>query len=142
LAFYLGVGIAIVSNVLYHIFQKVTPPGVHPLAALGVTYLTALVVCIALLPVFPLTGGILPSLRGVTWASVALGLAVVGLELGFLLAYRGGWIISLAALITNATVALLLLPVGWAVFRERLSGVNLIGAALSLVGLILVNWRG
>jgi multidrug transporter EmrE-like cation transporter len=63
------------------------------------------------------------------------------LELGFLLAYRAGWVISLAALVTIATVALLLLPVGLAFFRERLNAVNVLGAALSLAGLVLLNWR-
>jgi uncharacterized membrane protein len=141
MTFYFGIGLVIVSNVLYHIFQKLTPTGVHPLVALLATYVTAGVACLALFPVLPLTEDLGPSFRRVTWPSFALGLAIVGLELGFLLAYRAGWVISLAALVTNATVALLLLPVGLALFRERLSAVNVLGAALSLAGLVLLNWR-
>jgi multidrug transporter EmrE-like cation transporter len=62
------------------------------------------------------------------------------LELGFLLAYRAGWNISLAGLVSNTTVAMLLLPVGLVLFRERLSGINAVGVVVALLGLVLMNW--
>jgi multidrug transporter EmrE-like cation transporter len=61
------------------------------------------------------------------------------LELGFLLAYRAGWPISLAALLANVMVGMLLLPIGLVLLREKLSWVNLLGIAVCLAGIILVN---
>lgn len=66
---------------------------------------------------------------------------IVGLDLGFLYLYRGGFAVSLGALVTQSAAALLLLVIGVAVFRERLSAVNVAGLVLCLVGLWLVNRR-
>ena len=48
--------------------------------------------------------GIGGGLKELNWASYALGLVVVLLEVGFLLAYRAGWKISLAAVYSNVAV--------------------------------------
>jgi len=63
------------------------------------------------------------------------------LELGFLLAYRAGWKISLGPLVSNVAVAILLIPVGLLLFREKISLVNLIGIGVCLLGLVLVNHK-
>jgi multidrug transporter EmrE-like cation transporter len=79
--------------------------------------------------------------RKLNWASVGLGAVIVGLELGFLLAYRAGWNISVASLVANTTVALLLIPVGLLFFKEELSAVNILGIILAIAGLVLVNLK-
>jgi uncharacterized membrane protein len=107
--------------------------------ALAVTYATATVFCMGLFFMLPDHRPLEESLRVVTWPSAALGLAIVGLELGFLLAYRSGWNISLAALVSTVAVALVLLPIGLAFFRERLSLANSAGFMLCIVGLLLMN---
>jgi drug/metabolite transporter (DMT)-like permease len=80
------------------------------------------------------------SFQQLNWASVGLGVTLVGLELGFLLAYRLGWSVSLAGLASNATVSVLLLPVGYLLFRERLTPLNLAGVVVAVIGLVLMNW--
>ena len=139
--FYFSIGLTVISNVLYHIAQKVTPTNVNPMLALAVTYATATIVCLALLPLFPLTESLADSLRQRNWASIALGITVVGLELGFLLAYRAGWNIGLGALVSNVAVTLLLLPIGLLFFKEQLTPTNVLGIAVSAIGLWLVNHR-
>ncbi len=89
----------------------------------------------------PERGPLLAGLKELNWASYALGVAIVGLEVGFMLAYRAGWNISLAGLISSTTVSLLLIPVGLLAFRESLSAVNALGIAMCLVGLVLVNYK-
>lgn len=140
--FYFSIALAVLSNVFYHIFQKWTPLNVNPLVALTVTYLTAAAICGVLLAATG-TGGVplAVSLRQLNWASVGLGLAIVGLEMGFLLAYRAGWKISLAQLAANTLVAVILIPVGLALFREKLSPLNLAGIVICLIGLVIVNWK-
>jgi uncharacterized membrane protein len=140
--YYLPVGLTVVANVLYHVFLKVTPASVNPLLSLVVTYLTAAAATAAILAVGPERVSLAAGLRDLNWASYALGLAIVGLEVGFMLAYRAGWNISLAGLISSTTVSLLLVPVGLLFFREALSAVNALGIALCLVGLALVNYKG
>jgi drug/metabolite transporter (DMT)-like permease len=136
-----AIGLTIISNVLYHIFQKMTPASVHPMLSLVVTYFTAGVICLMLLPFFTFDAGLLESLRRINWVSIALGFAIFGLELGFLLAYRSQWDLSVAGLISNTAVAVLLLPIGLLFFREKLTPLNILGVAVCVLGLILINWK-
>jgi uncharacterized membrane protein len=139
--YYTSIGLTVLSNVLYHVFQKLTPGTVNPVLSLAATYGTAMILCLALLPLFPLQAGLRASLRTLPWTSFALALAVTGLELGFLLAYRAGWNISLGAAVSNVVVAIMLVPIGLLAFREKLSATNMIGVALCLVGLVLIGRR-
>lgn len=138
---YSPIALVVISTVFYHLFQKATPNNAHPLLALAVTYAIAAGVCIALLPFFPLRDGALLALRQLNWASVGLALAVVGIEIGFLLAYRARWNISVAALIANTTVAAILLPIGLLLFAEHLTTLQIAGMIICVLGLLLVNYR-
>ncbi|MEX1071259.1 MAG: EamA family transporter [Anaerolineales bacterium] len=139
--FYGAIALTVISNVLYHILQKSIPGGVNPVFSLIVVYVVAAAASLLLLPLFPLQAGFAEELRKVNWASIGLGAVIVGLELGFLLAYRAGWNISLASLVSNTTVALLLVPVGLLLFKEHITPVNTVGIVLALAGLVLVNWK-
>ena len=50
-------------------------------------------------------------MRQLNWASVLLAVSIVGLEVGFLLVYRSGWNIGLAAVLANVAASLILVPV-------------------------------
>jgi uncharacterized membrane protein len=141
MAYYAPLLLIILSSTLYHFTQKATPANVHPLLTLVITYGAATLFCLALLPLFPLKTSLGESLRRVNWASFVLALAITGIEIGFLLAYRAGWKISMAALITNTSVALLLIPVGLLGFAEKLSIHQAAGIALCIAGLILINLK-
>ena len=131
--------ITVLSGVSYHLFQKLIAPQLHPILSLLITYVTAIVVSLCLLPFFPRQAPLADQLRLTLWPSMALGCAIVGLEVGFLLAYRAGWNVSLAAVVSNVAVALVLFPVGLLVFKEQVSLVNVCGVALCLAGLVLAN---
>jgi multidrug transporter EmrE-like cation transporter len=139
--FYLSIGLAITSTLLYHIMQKLTPVDVNPALALIVTYITSLALCVLLFPLFPLQTSLKAALGQLNWASFGLAFAIVGLEVGFLLAYRAGWNISIAAIFVNVAGTLLLVPVGLLFFKEKLSLVNLLGILVCILGLIMVNWK-
>jgi drug/metabolite transporter (DMT)-like permease len=139
--FFAPIALAVVSNVFYHLLQKATPTDVNPFVALAVTYATALAACLVLLLAFPSPFGAGESLARINWASIGLGVAIVGLEVGYLLAYRMGWQVSLAGLISNVTVGLILLPIGLVLFRERLSFVNGLGILMCIAGIILMNYK-
>jgi drug/metabolite transporter (DMT)-like permease len=133
-----ALSLAVASNVLYHLSQKSVPEGVHPMLSLTVTYVAALVVTLLLWPLYPASASGPPSLSRVNWSSVAVGVAIVGVELGVLLAYRAGLRVSLGATLINVTVALVLIPVGLLFFRENLSLTNVAGLGLCLAGLWLL----
>jgi drug/metabolite transporter (DMT)-like permease len=140
--FYLSFAIAILSSMLYHVFQKAISPDVNPVVSLLVTYLVAFLLTILLFLVFPLKRGVVESLQQVNWASLALAIAIVGLEIGFLIAYRSGWDIGLAGIATNVAAAILLLPTGLLLFKEQPSLVNILGVGICILGLVMVNLHG
>jgi multidrug transporter EmrE-like cation transporter len=133
--------VAIACTVGYHLVLKLTPAGVNPLLSLLVTYALVAVLFGALLVASP--GGFewRQETRQLNWTAIALAVAIVGLDLAFLFLYRSGFEISLGALVTQSSAAMLLLVVGVAVFREKISLANLAGIVLCLVGLWLVNRR-
>lgn len=133
--------LAIACTVAYHLVLKLTPAGVNPLLSLLVTYTLVTVLFGAILLVTP--GGFewRQEARHLNWTAIVLAVAIVGLDLGFLYLYRSGFEVSLGALVTQSAAALVLLAIGVAVFREKLSAANAVGLALCLAGLWLVNRR-
>lgn len=139
--YYLSMLIVIISSTFYHLSQKGTPGSINPLVALTVTYGTALIISVIGLFVYPSEVGIMESFRKLNWASFALGISVVGLELGFLLAYRSGWNISLAGLYANVIVALILIPIGIVFFKDQISLTKAVGIVLSIAGIIFISLK-
>jgi drug/metabolite transporter (DMT)-like permease len=137
----LPIAVVVLSTVLYHVAQKSIPPEAPPLLSLLVSYGVAIAGTLALLPFFPVRAPLSRAFRQLNWASAAIGLTIVGVELGFLLAYRAGWRVSVGAAVSNAAVAALLVPVGLIFFGERLSGLNVFGLLLCVAGLVLAMAR-
>ncbi len=138
---YGAIALTILSNVLYHLLQKSIPGNVNPMLSLVVTYLVAATATLLLIPLFPLHSNLGTELRKINWTSAGLGAVIVGLELGFLMAYRAGWNVSTASLVANTTVALLLIPLGLLLYKEHLTPLNLLGIVLAIAGLVLVNLK-
>ena len=139
--YYIAIGLTIIANLFYHIFQKSIPENVNPFVSLIATYISAIVVSLAVFLIYPGNSNIPLTLKSLNWASFALGIAIVGLEVGFLLAYRAGWNLSIAAAFSNVAVTLLLIPVGIILFKEKLSVINITGLVFCVLGLILVNYK-
>jgi uncharacterized membrane protein len=133
--------LAVACTVAYHLVLKLTPAGVNPLLSLLVTYALVTLLFGGLLLAAP--GGFewKHEVRELNWTAIALAFAIVGLDLGFLFLYRSGYAVSLGALVTQSAAAMLLLVIGVAVFREKLSAANAVGLVLCLAGLWLVNRR-
>lgn len=135
----LPIMLVVVSSLGYHISQKSTPSALHPIVALIVTYVcAALISILAFFIVVPKTS-LLEAVKGANWSSYLLGFAVVGLELGYLIAYRTGWNVSLVSLISNTWVALLLIPIGIYVYKENMTLTAVSGVALCILGLVLIT---
>jgi uncharacterized membrane protein len=132
--------LVIVSNIFYHISQKSIVEELNPVVSMVATYLAALVMTLILFVIFPLDKNSLSAqLSSINWANYVLGFSLVGLELGFLLAYRSGWNISFAAIFANVAVTILLIPIGIYFFKDKINFSNAIGIVLSIIGLYLIN---
>lgn len=139
--FYLPIILTIVCTTAYHVAQKSVPSQLNPLFSLAINYLTALAGTLVLIPLFPARTAGPWSVKGINWASAALGISIVGVELAVLLAYRTGWRVSILSVIGNTASALLLVGVGLAAFHEHLSARNVAGVLLCIIGLALVTQR-
>ncbi len=139
--FYFSMALAICSSALYHFSQKEIPAGVHPIVSVIVTYMVSLVICFVLLAFMLPKEGLWAAVKQLNWASYILAFSLIGLEVGFLLAYRAGWNIGLAAVLVNVVASLILVPVALFFFHDKLSWVNVAGILVCLVGLIMLNWK-
>ena len=100
----------IASNVCYNMAAKSTPQDVNPFASLLVTYLVSMAVTAVLFVMSSAgKGGVLIQFQQIRWSSIILGLILVGLEFGYIMAYRAGWQVRLGALVANSALAVILL---------------------------------
>src|SRR5262245_12318590 len=132
---------AVLTTVAYHLILRVTPAAASPFLSLAVTYTLGATAFLAIYAVTPTSPPLRDSLAALNWTAPALALAVVFLDLGFLMLYRAGFNVSFGQLVTQSSAALLLLIVGVAFFREKLSLANLGGILLCVLGLWLIFRR-
>jgi drug/metabolite transporter (DMT)-like permease len=130
----------VASFIIYHIAIKALRPDLHPLAFLIAVYIVALVATIGLWIAFPSLGPTGVRAGDMVWV-LMLGIALVGIEFGFLMAYRNGWSVSVAPTFSNVTLALIMAPIGMIFLKERLGWQGFAGLALCVVGLILMARR-
>lgn len=139
--FYFSISLAIISSALYHFAAKSTPANVNFTVSVSVTYAIAFLITLCTVPFFPIQESVLAELKKLNWASIGLAVAVVGIEFGFLLTYRAGWNLGIAAVLVNVVASLLLVPVAILVFKDKLSWINITGILVCLVGLLMLNWK-
>ncbi|MBI5352748.1 MAG: EamA family transporter [Chloroflexi bacterium] len=139
--FYFSITLAICSSALYHFVAKSTPSNVNFTVSLLVTYGVAFTVTLLTFFFFPARNGIAAELKQLNWASIGLAIAIVGIEFGFLLVYRSGWNLGIAAVLVNVVASLILLPVAVFFFKDNISWVNVVGIFVCLAGLIMLNWK-
>lgn len=131
--------IIVVSNILYNVCQKSTPEGANPFSSLLVTYLTASIITIITFLLFYTDKSLVQSFKELHWTSIVLGISIVGLEFGYLMAYRSGWNISEGSLVANIILALMLIPVGMLFYKEGFALNKTLGVLFCLIGLLLLN---
>lgn len=134
-------GLAVLSNVVYQICAKSVPEGMNPLASLTVTYAIGAVVSLALYYALDKNADIAREYKQLNWAPFVLGLVVVGLEVGFIYAYKAGWPVSTAQIVQAAVLAVLLIFVGYGLYKEEITWNKIAGIVICLAGLTLINLK-
>ena len=123
---------------VYHISQKNIPSQLNPFHATILAYLTGILLCALFGVAYAGNKSFVVSVKNSNWAVWGMGIGAAAIEVGFMLAYRSGWRISLTAVATNVATTVMLIPIGLLVFKEHLSLRNAVGVLFCLLGLALV----
>lgn len=135
------IALVVFSNVMYQICAKSVPGNLNPFASLSITYLVGAVISVILFFVFNKGGNLFQEYSKLNWASFAFGFVIIGLEVGWLYAYRAGWQVSTAAIVQSAFLAVALIFVGYLIFKEAITWNKVVGIIICLVGLVFINYK-
>ena len=133
--------LVVLSNVVYQICAKSVPDRIDPLASLTVTYLVGAVTSGALFFLLSRGGSLIGEYRKLNWVPFVFGVVLVGLEVGFIYAYKAGWPVSTASIVQSSFLAAALLFVGFVFYHETITWNKIVGVVICLVGLVLINYR-
>lgn len=131
----------ILSNTVYQVCAKSTPQQMNPLASLTITYTVGAVISCILYFVLNRDANLIREYTKVNWAPFALGLVIVGLEVGYIYAYKAGWPVSTTATVQSSFLAVALIIVGLLAYGEALTWNKIVGVAICLVGLFFINLK-
>ena len=132
--------IIVLSNVLYNVCTKSTPSEVNAFATLSITYLIAAVVSFATFFITSKDKNIIVEFSKTNWTTFVLGVVIIGLELGYILAYRNGWAMNTASVTANITLAVALIFVSMIFYKESITIKQIAGIVLCGGGLVLINF--
>lgn len=135
------IALAVLSNVIYHICSKSSPSTVNPFATLVVTYSVGAIASAVLYAVTKSGTSFVQELMKMNWAPYVLGIAIVGLEVGFLYSYRAGWQVGSASVVQSSFLSVILVFVGLFLFRETLTWNKIVGILICMVGLVFINLK-
>ena len=131
--------LVVFSNVVYQICAKSVPDQVSPFASLTVTYLIGAAFSAVMFLITGKGAGFFKELSKMNWAPYVLGMVIVGLEVGFIYAYKAGWQVSTASIVQSSFLAVALIFVGYFLYHEALTWNKILGVVICLVGLVLIN---
>ena len=131
--------LVILSNVFYQICTKSVPKDMNPFASVTVTYLVGAVVSLILFFAFGEDKNLVRELSKLNWAPFVLGLVIVGLEAGWIYAYKAGWQVSVGFIVQSSVLAVILLAVGYFAYHEALTWNKIVGVVVCLIGLVFLN---
>ena len=140
-AYIWSIALVVLSNVVYQICAKSVPKEMNPFASLTVTYLVAAAASAILFFLIGRSDSLIKEYAKVNWAPFVLGIVIIGLEAGWLYAYKAGWQVSTAFIVQSAFLASVLLFVGFFLYHESLTWNKLVGVVICLIGLIFINYR-
>ena len=126
------------ANTIYNISTKSTPANVNAFASLAMTYVMAALSSVVLFFLTSDSKNLLAELAKTNWTAYALGVAIIGLEFGYICIYRAGWKIGVASLVANISLACVLLVVGYFFYKEVITLKQLLGMGVCALGLILI----
>ena len=142
MSYFLAPILIILGLLVYQISQKSADENSNPFVVIIIAYTIGILACLAGFFLFPRQDtALLPMIKTVRWTALGIGLGAAAIEIGFLLAYRAGWNLSILPLSVTVCSTILLIFIGLIAFRENLSVEKIIGILLCIGGLILITLR-
>ena len=112
--------IIVISNILYNVCAKQTPNEINAFATLSVTYLVAAAVSFVSFFISAKGKNIFAEFSKTNWTTFVLGVVIIGLELGYVLAYRNGWKMNTVSVTANIALAVALIFVAMIFYKESI----------------------
>ena len=135
------IALVVLSNIFYHICSKSSPEQMNPFASLTLTYAVGTVVAGALYFILNPGGNLLREYKQANFSPFLLGIVIVGLEAGFIYAYKAGWQVSKATIVQSSFLSIALLVVGLLLYGEKITLNKAIGMGICMLGLIVINYK-
>lgn len=133
--------LVVFSNVLYQICAKGVPEEANPFASLIVTYTVGALCSAVMYFLSSKQTELFKEISKMNYAPYLLGVVLVGLEVGFIYAYKAGWQVGTASLVQSAFLAVILIFVGFFIYHETLTWNKILGALICLLGLFFMNLK-
>lgn len=133
------IALVVFSNILYQICAKGVPKDMDAMASMTITYIVGAVCSAIMFFVMNKNGNLLQEYAKMNLAPIFLGVSVVGLEVGFIYAYKNGWAVSTASIVQSSFLAVVLLVVGAVLYHETITANKIIGMVICLIGLYFIN---
>lgn len=131
--------LVVFSNIVYQICAKGVPKNMDAMASMTITYLVGAACSAVMYFVMNKDGNLLQEYAKTNWAPIFLGVSVVGLEVGFIYAYKNGWAVSTLSIVQSAFLAVVLIIVGAVLYHEAITVNKVIGIVICLIGLYFIN---
>ncbi len=135
------IALVILSNVVYQICTKSVPKEMDPFASLTVTYIIGAIASAVLYFILGKNGNLVKEYSKLNWAPFVLGIVIVGLEVGWIYAYKAGWQVSTGFIVQSAVLAVMLLIVGYFLYREAFTWNKVLGVVICMIGLVFINFK-
>ena len=135
------IALVILSNVVYQICAKSVPKEMNPFASLTITYIVGAFASAILYFALGKNGNLVKEYSKLNWTPFVLGIVIVGLETGWIYAYKAGWQVSTGFIVQSAVLAVMLLVVGYFLYHEAFTWNKVVGVVICLIGLVFINYK-
>lgn len=135
------IGLVILSNVVYQICAKSVSSGMNPIASLVITYSVGAVFSLIMYKLLFRGGSLIEEFSKMNLAPPLLGVVLVGLEVGFIYAYKAGWQVSTLSVVQSAFLAIVLIFAGHFLYHEAITWNKMAGVVICLIGLAFINHK-
>lgn len=133
------IALIVVANIIYQICAKSVPKNMDTMASMVITYLVGALCSAIMFFIMNRDASLWHEFTKSNAAPVWLGISVVGLEVGFIYAYKIGWAVSTASIVQSTFLSLALLVVGAVIYNEAITLNKIIGISICLVGLYFIS---
>lgn len=127
------------ASVGYQAGAKGSAEGMHPLAALVVTYLVAAVLSVICYFIMEGKKSRVKDLLEFQPAALGLALSIVAIEIGTICLYKAGWPVNISFMVYNSIIVIVLLLLSYFVYHEKkLTRRQALGIAVCGLGVVMI----